>query len=112
MVDSPESYPNALRLLHGLKANMELISEDVPLAQLNHPLAVFSGNPAGNGGWDYDGDWEVLTERTPASSYPQSVAHEELDGMASLTPVIQPRENDSLRRFRKSTEKNSGGQQM
>ena len=41
MVDSPESYPNALRLLHSLKANMELIPEDVPLAQLNHPLAVF-----------------------------------------------------------------------
>ena len=68
--DGPEPCPNALRLLKSLKESMELIPKDVPLAQPNHPLAVFFGNPVGSEGLDYDDDWdseEVLNPKMKAA---------------------------------------------
>lgn len=66
--DGPEPCPNALKLLKSLKKSMKLIPEDVPLAQPNHPLAVFFENPVGCEGQDYDDDWEeVLNPKMKAA---------------------------------------------
>ena len=58
--DSPEPCPNVLRLLKRLKESMELIPKDIPLAQPNHPLAVFFRNLVRSEGWDYDDNWEEV----------------------------------------------------
>lgn len=61
----PSSCPSALKLMQHLKAKIEAMPKDIALtAQLDHPLAAFSGDPAEYVLGDFEDDWEeVLNPR-------------------------------------------------
>jgi hypothetical protein len=60
VADQPCPCPSALKLMQQLKVKVEAMPKDVKPAQLDHPLAAFSGDPANCALRSFENDWEEI----------------------------------------------------
>jgi hypothetical protein len=57
--NQPRPCPSASKLMRQLKVKVEAMLKDVEPAQLDHPLAAFSGNSANCALGSFEDDWEA-----------------------------------------------------